>query len=116
MYIAQLLSLIFRMHIRQEAQAYDVVALMFLLSFVDRRYIVVYLGPAEGARLRLRLLGLALPPVRDHRVQQAVRAPALLRLRRHHPHNPHPVLVETPTRNFGCEGIPSTKTPLLIRR
>ena len=33
-----------------------------------------------------------------------------------HPHNPHPVLVETPTRNFGCEGIPSTKTPPLTRR
>ena len=33
-----------------------------------------------------------------------------------HPHNPHPVLVETPTRNFGYEGIPSTKTPPLNRR
>ena len=51
---------------------------MLLLSVADRVYIVMYQGLAEGAQLHLHLLGLALPPVRDHRQQQEDRALALL--------------------------------------
>ena len=65
--------MLIRAHNLQGVKVYVEVARVFVLGWVNRNFSVTHLGPAEGARLRLRLLGLALPPVRDHRVQRAVR-------------------------------------------
>ena len=81
-----------RMYIEQHAKAYAAVAWALLHNFLDRKYIEMYQGLAEGARLRRHLHALALRLVGDHQPLREDQAPAVLCRRRHHPHNPHPVV------------------------